>query len=224
MLFVNIFKIKRIKGIMTKLYTAFGMVLISVFLHGCSSSTVIQKPRTIETKNIKTSYKNDACKMLQENPDWLDATYASYKKWGTPISVQLSFVYHESSFNYNARPIKKKKLYEFGTEYASSALGFSQALNGTWKDYTDDHKFQKKSRTNFGHSVDFIGWYNSKSFKMGIKPDDAYNLYLAYHEGRGGWQRKYYAKKTWLKNYAKSVKSKSLVYSKQINNCNLRFK
>lgn len=209
---------------MLKLYKVFGIILITTLVHGCSSKTVVRNTKVIETTSVKTSYKNDACKMLKENPDWLVASYASYQKWGTPISVQLSFVYHESSFKYNARPIRKKKLYEFGTQYASSALGFSQALNGTWGDYLNESKSKNKQRTNFGHSVDFIGWYNSKSFKIGIKPTDPYNLYLAYHEGRGGWLRKYHSKKTWLKNYAKSVERKAEIYSKQINNCDLRFK
>lgn len=209
---------------MNKLYKLFGTVFFFSMLHGCSSHTVIEDTKSTTTRNIKTSYKNDACKMLKENPDWLVATNASYKRWGTPISVQLSFVYHESSFKHDARPIRKNKRYEFGTNYASSALGFSQALNGTWKEYQDERKAHSSDRRNFGHSVDFIGWYNSKSFKMGIKPTDSYNLYLAYHEGRGGWKRRYYDKKPWLKNYARSVQKKAIVYSKQINKCNLRFK
>ncbi len=197
----------------------------SIMLIGCANKNTIvikELSKPVKTTSIKTSYKQDACKMLIENPDWLHAIRQSHLKWGTPMSIQLSFVYHESSFVYNARPIKKKKGYTFGTEYASSALGFSQALNGAWGDYNKEQKPVNAKRTNFGDSVDFIGWYNSKSFKMGIKPTDAYNLYLAYHEGRRGWQKGYHKKQKWLLNYAKSVQKKSEVYSKQINNCNLR--
>lgn len=199
--------------------------LCSALLFGCSSKTVttVYNPnKNFKTTSIKTSNKQDACKMLQENPDWLYAIKRTSDKWNTPMSIQLSFVYHESSFVYNARPIKKRKGYAFGTEYASSALGFSQALNGAWGDYKKEQKPVKAMRTNFGDSVDFIGWYNSKSHKIGIKPTDAYNLYLAYHEGRRGWQKGYHKKQKWLLNYAKSVQKKSEVYSKQINQCKLR--
>jgi len=202
------------------------LALASTLLFGCSSKTVtvIKKPKQVHTTSIKTKNKNNACEMLKENPDWLAATDRSYKKWGTPISIQLSFVYHESSFVYDARPLKKRKGYVFGKEYASSALGFSQALNGTWKDYLMEQKVKGADRRNFGDSVDFIGWYNSKSFKqLKIKPSDGYNLYLAYHEGRGGWKKGYHHKQTWLKNYAKSVQKKANIYSNQINDCNLRF-
>lgn len=201
--------------------------LASTLLWGCSSKTVtvVETPKDFRTTSIKTNFKNDACKMFKENPDWLAASNRSYQKWGTPVSVQLSFVYHESSFVYNARPLKKRKGYVFGKEYASSALGFSQALNGAWGDYLKERKPKNAKRTNYGDSVDFIGWYNSKSFKqLGLKATDSYSLYLAYHEGRGGFKKGYHLKQKWLMNYAKSVEKKSKVYSKQINECNLRLK
>lgn len=212
---------------MTKHIKILTIGLLSSFMFGCSSKNVVyipEAPKNFRTTSIKTTNKQDACKMMVENPDWLHALQKSHGKWGTPISIQLSFVYHESSFVYNARPIKKKKGYAFGTEYASSALGFSQALNGAWGDYKNELNPVGAKRTNFGDSVDFIGWYNSKSHKIGIKPVDAYNLYLAYHEGRRGWQKGYHKKQKWLLNYAKSVQKKSEVYSTQINNCNLRIK
>lgn len=202
--------------------------LSASLLFGCSSRPTydIITPSNVKTTSIKTSHKNDACKMFKENPDWLVATNRSYQKWGLPISTQLSFVYHESSFVYNARPLAKRSSgYIFGKKYASSALGFSQALNGAWGDYIAEQKPKNASRMNFGDSVDFMGWYNSKSFKqLKIKNTDAYNLYLAYHEGRTGWKKGYHKKQKWLMNYAKKVQNKSNVYSKQINDCNLRLK
>lgn len=207
------------------------IILISLItiISGCSNKTThvydIRDTKTIKTTNIFTKNKDNACHMLKENPDWLIAAHSSYKKWGTPISVQLSFVYHESKFVHNARPYKKDSRYPFGKKYLSTALGFSQALNGTWGDYLKETTIKNPSRTNFGHSVDFIGWYNSKSFKsLKIKPSDSYNLYLAYHEGRGGWKKGYHLKQNWLMNYAKSVSKKADIYSKQINGCNLRLK
>lgn len=204
------------------------LITLTTIIVGCSSKTTVYDVRdtkAIKTKNISTKNKENACKILKENPDWLIAAHRSYKKWGTPISVQLSFIYHESSFVHDARPFKKDKRYPFGKKYLSTALGFSQALDGTWGDYLNETTTIKPDRKNFGHSVDFIGWYNNKSFKsLKIKPTDPYNLYLAYHEGRGGWKKGYHLKQKWLMNYAKSVERKAELYSKQINGCNLRLK
>ncbi len=203
------------------------LIGLSILFVGCSSNRIheVKNTKDITTKSISTKNKNNACEMLKENHDWLIATNNSYQKWGTPISVQLSFVYHESSFVHDARPFKKDSRYPFGKKYLSTALGFSQALNGTWGDYLKETTIKNPDRTNFGHSVDFIGWYNKKSFKsLSIKPSDAYNLYLAYHEGRGGWKKGYHLKQPWLMNYAKSVQKKANEYSSQINKCNLRLK
>ena len=46
------------------------------------------------------------------------------------------------------------------------------------------------------YATDFIGWYNKKSREtLGISSVNAEHLYLAYHEGRGGYKRKVILKK-----------------------------
>ena len=46
------------------------------------------------------------------------------------------------------------------------------------------------SRDDFADALDFMGWYTSKSQKVnGISKWDAYNQYLNYHEGWGGFSR-----------------------------------
>jgi len=174
-------------------------------------------------ENKTTSYPNDACKMLKENPDWLDSVVGSYDKWKTPISVQLAFVRQESSFKHDAKPIRKNKWYEFGTNYHSSAVGYSQALDGTWSDYEKRTKQSNQDRSSFEDSVDFIGWYNYKSReKLRLPRTDAYSLYLAYHEGWGGYKRRSYENKTFLKNAGWKVNKWSHTYSKQLNKCKLK--
>lgn len=190
-----------------------------LFLSGCS----VQKTSQQESKYTK--HPNNACLMLRENRDWLHATYNTYKTWNIPISVQLAIIRHESSFDPYARPIRKNKWYETGTNYASSALGYSQALNGTWGDYLKFKKisYNDASRSSFKDSTDFIGWYSHNVYNsLKIEKRDAYNLYLAYHEGIGGYRRGSYNQKPWLINYAKRVANTSVMYSKQLNNCDLR--
>lgn len=189
-------------------------IFVLLSLSGCSSFFGESKT---------TNNPNNACSMLKENPDWLEASLDSYEKWGTPISIQLAFIRQESSFRHDARPIRKNKWYEFGTNYQSSAYGYSQALDGTWEHYLNSTNQVFKRRDSFKDSVDFIGWYNKQSQKKNkINRKDSYDLYLAYHEGWGGYQRKDYKKKKFLKKAASNVEKWSYIYSKQLNNCNIK--
>ena len=52
---------------------------------------------------------------------------------------------------------------------------------------------------------------------IGIKKNDAYNQYLAYHEGQEGWKNSTYKDKKWLINAAKKVENNSLMYNSQLN-------
>jgi hypothetical protein len=182
-------------------------LMISLFsLTGC-----------VSYQSMETNYKKNACLMLTENYDWFVDLQKSKEKWGVPISIQLAFVKQESNFQYDARPYTKKNGRK---KLASSALGYSQALKGTWKEYKTKTKSYGADRTDFTDAIDFMGWYNSKSMKdLKIKKIDAYSLYLAYHEGHYGFKKKTYNKKKWLKKVAKKVQQQALSYSKQLNYC-----
>lgn len=197
------------KSKIKKIISISAIILLS---SGCSTTSLLE--------NKKTSHPYNSCKMLIENDDWLEYSIDSYKKWKIPISVQLAIIKHESSFRHDARPIKEKGF--FYNTYHSSALGYSQALDGTWEDYKKATGNTKASRKSFKDSVDFVGWYlNSVSKQTGIKRNDTYNLYLAYHEGIGGYKQKTYKRKGWLINVAKNVSKTSSKYSNQLKQCNL---
>jgi hypothetical protein len=43
----------------------------------------------------------------------------------------------------------------------------------------------------YDYAIDFIGWYNRQSYqRSNIALNDSYHLYLAYHEGHGGFNRR----------------------------------
>ena len=73
----------------------------------------------------------------------------------------------------------------------ASAKGYSQAIDGTWDQYKrSTGRFAADRTHDFGDAADFVGWYIDQSAsKSQIKKTDAYNLYLAYHEGHNvvGW-------------------------------------
>jgi hypothetical protein len=74
------------------------------------------------------------------------------------------------------------------------------------------------------HTIDFIGWYNDQSQRKNkISKSDAYHLYLAYHEGQGGFARRSYKNKQWLKDVATKVSKRSGVYRAQLNECEAKF-
>ena len=160
---------------------------------------------------MTTTHTNDACRMLTENKDWKQATYKAWKKWGIPISVQLSVIKHESSFNRDA------------SATTSSAYGYAQALNGTFSDYKKETNNHNADRGSFYDSTDFIGWYFSNSIKMiEHNPYDAATFYLAYHDGIGGFKKKTYLKKKWLLDKSKKVQKLSNKYRSQINKCRIK--
>ncbi len=70
--------------------------------------------------------------------------------------------------------------------------------------------------------MDFIGWYNYLSYKkLGISRWDAYRLYLAYHEGRGGYARGTWKHKPHVRRYARQVANLAWRYRKQMKRCGL---
>jgi len=54
---------------------------------------------------------------------------------------------------------------------------------------------------------------------LGISKWDAYNQYLAYHEGHGGFRAKSYLKKPWLIKVAQKVKKRAGQYGTQLKRC-----
>jgi len=164
--------------------------------------------------------KDTICTIFKENKKWYKSAYASCKKWGVPIPVLMSIMYHESRFKANARPPRKSCLFIFPGFRLSSAYGYSQAIDRTWEQYKKDTSNRGAKRDNFDDAVDFIGWYcNLSFFTCSIKKNDAFNLYLAYHEGQKGFLRKTYRRKKWLISVAGKVRKKANLYSKQLSTC-----
>ena len=90
----------------------------------------------------------------------------------------------------------------------------------TWDWYIEKSGHRGADRDDFDDAVDFIGWYGNYTHKtLGVSKWDAYNQYLAYHEGHGGFKRKSYVKKPWLMSVAKKVKSRAQRYRAQLATC-----
>ncbi|EHR42410.1 hypothetical protein [Alishewanella jeotgali] len=164
--------------------------------------------------------KSDICEIFRENRSWYKASANASDKWGVPIAVPISFMYQESGFRHNARPPMRYFLGFIPYGRASSAYGYSQAKTPTWDDYVKDTGRLFASRSNFADAVDFIGWYIDKTHQVNKVPkDDAYRLYLNYHEGWGGYRRGSHQQKAWLLRTARQVDDRARIYQQQLKGC-----
>ena len=185
---------------------SFFMLISSAILASCASHA--------------PSDVNNICTVFKEYPQWYKDAKDVEHRWKVPVPVQMAIVHQESKFDATARPPRTKLLSVIPWKRPSSAYGYAQALHATWNEYKRTNGNVFSSRDDFGDGVDFIGWYaNQASVKAGIPRTDAYPLYLAYHEGVGGYQRKSYLKKPWLLNVAQKVKAKAQTYAMQLNSC-----
>lgn len=159
------------------------------------------------------------CSVFEDRRGWFEAAKRSEERWGVPVPVTMAFIQHESGFRSRARPARTKILWLIPGPRPSNAFGYAQALESTWRDY-ERATGKSGNRSNFSDAVDFIGWYNNMSHRVnGIDTRDAHSLYLAYHEGNGGFARRSYAGKQWLIDVANRVQANANLYERQYAAC-----
>ena len=109
---------------------------------------------------------SDSCSIFSERYFWYKYTKNTEEKWGTPINLQLAIIKMESDFDWLAKPDRQKIFKVIPYKRPSSSFGYSQAVKGTWKQYKEETNNKLATRTRFKDSVDFIGWYTSKTKKL----------------------------------------------------------
>ena len=182
------------------------LLLIVAMLVGC----VTRPPRHLD----------NVCHIFKEYPAWHDDARDVARRWWVPVAVQMAIIHQESKFDATARPGRKKFLGIIPWKHPTTAYGYSQALDGTWAQYKRSQKRPFASRNDFFDGVDFIGWYANQAYKQARIPrSNAYELYLAYHEGIGGYLNKSYLKKRWLMQVARKVDARSRLYQAQLASC-----
>ena len=187
------------------------VLAIFQFLFGCATSPSRQ------VDNI--------CSVFKQKPGWYQATKKVENRWHVPIKTQMAIMHQESKFNAYAKPARTKLLWVIPWTRPSSAYGYAQALDMTWQNYKRSTGRILASRSNFADGVDFIGWYAHQAHRRaGIAYDDTMALYLAYHEGIGGYQRKTYRRKRWLMQVARKVRTRAAIYESQLRRCEAKLK
>ncbi|WP_299922539.1 transglycosylase SLT domain-containing protein [uncultured Pelagimonas sp.] len=185
-------------------------MVILALVASCGGGGTGQAPRNLD----------NACEILKQRPTYYRAFRAAERKWGVPVHVQMATIYQESKFVSDARTPLRYKLGVIPMGRQSSAYGYSQALDGTWKEYLEDQGRRGAKRNNIKDATDFMGWYmvGTKN-QLGIPLWDARKQYLAYHEGRGGYRRGTYNSKAWLLRVSSEVGQRAVTYKSQLQNC-----
>jgi hypothetical protein len=163
---------------------------------------------------------DDICEIFREKSGWYDDAKSSRARWGVPISVMMAFMHQESRFVATAKPARRMIWGIIPGPRASDAYGYSQAKDDTWRRYERESGNYGADRDDFDDAVDFVGWYNDVSYRTnGIAKDDGFRLYLAYHEGHGGYTRGTYRSKQWLVDVARKVDDRAKRYNRQLQGC-----
>ena len=164
------------------------------------------------------SNTSDSCSIFNERYLWYKYAKKSEQKWGTPIYLQLAIIKMESGFDWLAKPPRQKLFKIVPYKRPSSSFGYSQAVKGTWRQYKTETGNKIATRTRFKDSVDFIGWYTSKTEKiLKVSKQDAFKQYIAYHEGWGNYKN--YKNNKKVINLAKKVEKQASIYKKQLSDC-----
>ena len=164
------------------------------------------------------SNTSNSCLIFDERYLWYKHAKKSEKKWGTPVYLQLAIIKMESGFDWLAKPPRQKLFKIVPYKRPSSSFGYSQAVKGTWKQYKTETGNKFATRTRFKDSVDFIGWYTTKTEKiLKVSKQDAFKQYIAYHEGWGNYKN--YKSNKKVINLAKRVEKQSNIYKKQLSDC-----
>jgi len=169
---------------------------------------------------------NNVCAVFSQRDGWFNNWYSAAqrteRKYGVPVHILMATIRVESGFRANARPPRSKLLGFIPWKRPSSAYGYSQALDGTWAEYKLESGNWTASRRNFADAIDFVGWYHSRSHQRnGIPLNDAYNLYLAYYAGHGGYARGVWKNNAHMKRAAQKAADIANSYAAQINSCGL---
>ncbi|MEP4194472.1 MAG: lytic transglycosylase [Aliishimia sp.] len=184
-------------------------LLAVLFVASCGSS-YNSAPRNLD----------NACTILKQRPEYARAFKATERKWNVPTHVLMATIYQESKFVSDARTPFRYVAGVIPMGRQSSAYGYSQALDGTWEEYTASTGKRGAKRNRINDASDFMGWYmNETKRRNNVSLSDARNQYLAYHEGQTGFARGSYNRKSWLVRVAGEVGQRSKMYRSQLSGC-----
>jgi len=163
------------------------------------------------------------CAIFSQRHSWYRATQHAQQRWGIDQAIQMAVIFQESSFRAGARPPRTRLLGLIPWRRSSSAYGYAQVLNNTWELYRRSAVRPRAERDRFPDAADFVAWYLDRIVAhTEIEKSAAFALYLAYHEGAGGYRRGTHLDKPWLLDAARRVEQRTARYRAQLEGCRER--
>lgn len=163
---------------------------------------------------------DNLCSVFRERHAWYQATRKVEERWSVDQATLMAAMFQESSFRAGARPKRRRVLGFIPWNRASSAYGYAQALDSTWDVYQRETRRARARRDRFTDAADFMGWYFDRVARRArIHRHDARSLYLAYHEGAGGFSRGTHLRKDWLLAASNRVEKRARRYRAQLTTC-----
>jgi hypothetical protein len=180
--------------------------LATFLLAGC----VVEEP--------VAGYEKDICQFVHSHRGWKNALRKAERHYGITPGTVMSVIYHESSFRSHVRPPRDWVLGVFPVR-TRTEYGYGQVKDITWQWYLEKDPGLFRSRTSFSDTVRFIGWYYQHYKKVSRETNQpAYDFYLAYHEGLGGYQR-LTAVNDWLHKKSSSVQKVADEFDLVLRDC-----
>lgn len=165
--------------------------------------------------------KDNLCSIFQEKDSWYVAAYAVHDRYGVPIDVAMAILAQESGYSDGRQPMRWILFIPYGR--GAEAPGYARSGDDEiWKQYVAEVGtfFSTPSRDDFEDSLDFMGWYMTRTKAInGIPFMDAYNQYLNYREGWEAYTQGSYKSKDWLIQAAEDVKKRAAGYRSQLKHC-----
>ena len=180
--------------------------VLTLLLSGCSLS--------INKKN-----QNNACEYLYDNP-YISHSIQSMTPSTKKQALFLAFIRYESNNDPYARPVKYWLIKNWVPwEYHSSAKGYAQSTEATWKDFNTQMADQVNYRHSYYSNIAFINWYITTKNETIESDDYFYEAYFLYHDGKKGYANKRKNRSNTLKDYAKKISSTAKSYHAQLKDC-----
>jgi hypothetical protein len=191
---------------MTRLTT---LLLMTMLLSACAS----------QPSNV-----NDICAIYDEKGGWFNNWYRYSRKvekeFGVPAHITMATIWKESTFQARVKPPRKKYLGFIPGPRPSDAYGYPQALKSTWRWYRNETGRSGAKRQKFKDAIHFVGWYHDQSHRKNrVAKTDAYNLYLNYYLGHGGFARGAAAGNAHAREAARRVAAQAEKYRAQLARC-----
>lgn len=186
-------------------------IVCSLMLFGLVSSCMsLRQPSN--TANL--------CTIFAEKSYWYRHALNAERQWKIDKTLLMAVIKQESSFVRSARPPRSRILGIIPWKRPTTAYGYAQAIDQTWRDYKERNARPHANRTNFRDAIDFVGWYlDMAATNANVPRDDAKNLYLTYHEGITGYIEGTWKNKKNLLVAATKVSETTEVFESQLENC-----